>query len=41
MIEKYIQRKPIEVDAIQFDGNNTEEIENAFITPINKQNYLI
>ena len=38
MIEKYIQKTPTEVEAISFNGNNAEEIEKAFITPISKQN---
>ena len=27
MIETYIQRKPTEVEVIQFNGKNTDEIE--------------
>ena len=37
MIEKYIQRTPTEVEAISFNGNNAEEIEESFIVQIVKK----
>lgn len=36
MIETYIQRKPTEVEAIQFNGKNTDEIERSLIVEIKK-----
>ena len=37
MIETYIQRKPTEVEVIQFTGKNIDEIERSFIVQIVKE----